>query len=121
MRVTKLIIGIASMVLFLFITLQSCATGVVNVLEGNETDTSGAAGVMLAVSMLVAGIVGVSTRSSKGGGITAGVFYVVAAIIGFVNLGTFSDLIVWSVLSMAFGLFFIIGSALMKQTKAAAE
>lgn len=37
--------------------------------------------------------------------------------IGFINLGTFSDLIVWSVMSLAFGLVFIIGSALMKKPK----
>lgn len=117
MKIAKLVIGIISIVLFVFITIQSCAAGFVNMVEGNEMDTSGIAGFMLATLMLVAGIVGVSTRNSKGGGITAGVFYLVASAIGFINLGTFSDLIVWSVMSLAFGLVFIIGSALMKKPK----
>lgn len=115
MRVAKLVIGIVSMVLFIFITFQSCATGFSNVLEGNELDTSGVAGFLLALFMLIAGIIGVSSRKSKGGGITAGVFYVVASLIGFINLGNFIDLVYWSILSLGFGLFFIIGSALMKK------
>lgn len=115
MKTTKTIIGIISMVLFVFITIQSCATGLSNALDDNLTDTSGAAGFFLALLMLIAGIVGVSTKNSKGGGITAGVFYLVAALIGFINLGTFGDLVIWSVLSLGFGLVFIIGSVVKKK------
>ena len=115
MKTTKTIIGIISMVLFVFITIQSCATGLSNALDDNLTDTSGAAGFFLALLMLIAGIVGVSTKNSKGGGITAGVFYLVAALIGFINLGTFGDLVIWSVLSLCFGLVFIIGSVVKKK------
>ena len=113
MKTAKLVIGIISILLFFIIMLQSCATGVVNAIESND-DSSGSAGAMLAFSMLIAGVVGISTRKSKGGGITAGVFYVFASLIGFANLGTFSDLIFWSVLSLAFGIVFIAGSVKMK-------
>ena len=113
MRTAKLVIGIISMVLFGFIVFQSCATGVVNVVEGNN-DASGSAGMFLALGMLIAGIVGVATLKSKVGGMTAGAFYTIAALIGFANLGTFSDLIVWSTLSLVFGAVFIIGSIRMK-------
>jgi len=95
---------------------QSCATGVVNALEGSD-DVSGSAGVLLAFSMLIAGIIAVAARKSKGGGITAGVFYVVASLIGFANLGTFGDLVIWSVVSLAFGIVFIIGSVRLKNAK----
>jgi hypothetical protein len=115
MKTAKLIIGIISIVFFIIIMFQSCAVGVVNALESNAEDTSGGAGVLLAFAMLIAGIVGVATRKSKGGGITAGVFYVISALIGFANLGTYGDLIVWSVLALAFGALFIIGSVTMKK------
>ncbi len=117
MKTTKLVLGIISMVLFIFITFQSCATGLGNALEGNETDTSGSAGLFLAIFILIAGIVGVATRKSKGGGITAGVFYIVASIIGFANLGTFGDLVIWSVMSLIFGIVYILGSVLIKKPK----
>ena len=42
--------------------------------------------------MLIAGIVGVATRKSKGGGIVAGVFYLLGGLLGIVNYGSFSDL-----------------------------
>ena len=113
MKTAKLIAGIISIVVFGIIVVQSCATGVVNVIEGND-DVSGSAGVLLALAMLIGGIVGLATRKSKGGGITAGVFYLLGAIIGFANLGTFVDLVVWSVLSLAFGALFILGSLFTK-------
>lgn len=116
MKNTKLILGIISIVLFIIITFQSCAVGVVNAIDSNTQDTSGGAGILLAFAMLIAGIVGITTRSSKGGGITAGIFYVISAIIGFANLGTFGDLVVWSVIALAFGLVYIIGSLMMKET-----
>jgi len=113
MKTVKLIIGIISIVLFIIIIFQSCASGVVNVIDGNTEDASAGAGMFLGFTMLVAGIVGLATRKSKGGGITAGVFYLIAALIGFISLGTFTDLIVWSVLSLIFGVLFIIGSIKM--------
>lgn len=114
MKTAKLVIGIISIVLFAIIIFQSCATGMVNAIESND-DTSGGAGTILAFAMLIAGIVGIAGRKSKGGSITAGAFYVVAAIIGFANLGTFTDLIVWSVISLAFGVVFIVGSLVQKK------
>jgi len=114
MKTAKLIIGIISIVLFVIIMFQSCATGVVNALDNNNEDISGSAGLLLAIAMLIGGIIGIAARKSKGGSITAGAFYILGAIIGFANLGTFGDLIVWSVLSLAFGGLFIIGSILSK-------
>ena len=113
MKTAKLIIGIISIVLFIIVTFQSCAVGVVNALDGTTDDASGSAGIFLAFSMLIAGIIGIAARNSRGGGITAGIFYIVAALIGFANLGTFGDLVVWSVLSLAFGAVFIVGSLRM--------
>lgn len=110
MKTTKLVIGIISIVLFGIILLQSCAAGIVNVAEKNTADTTAAAGLFVGFSMLIAGIVGIATRNSKGGGITSGVFYLAAALIGFTNIGTYKDLIIWSVLSAAFGIIYIIGS-----------
>jgi hypothetical protein len=58
--------------------------------------------------MLIAGIVGISTRKSKGGAITSGCFYAVGGLFGIVNIGSYKDLAIWSVLSFAFALVFII-------------
>jgi len=115
-KIAKLICGIISIVVFMIIVFQSCAAGLVNVLESND-DTSGTAGVFLAVSMLIAGIIGIATRNNKGGGITAGAFYLVGGIIAFASLGTFTDLIVWSVLSMLFSMLFLVGSVEKKSSK----
>lgn len=57
-------------VLFIVVAFQSCAAGVVNTIEENG-QSSGSAGIIVAVVMLAGGIVSVATRNSerKGGNI----------------------------------------------------
>lgn len=116
MRTAKLVIGIISIVLCAFVLLQSCVAGIGNVIEDNG-ESSGTAGFMVALLMLVSGIVGISTRNNKGGGITAGVFYAIAGLIGICNYGSYSDLAIWSVLCFIFAIIFIVGSATMKKSE----
>lgn len=114
LKTAKLIIGIISIVLFIIIAFQSCAAGLSNALLENG-ESSGSAGIIVAFFMLISGIVGISTRNSKGGGITAGVFYALAGIIGLGNYGSYGDLQIWSILCLIFAAIFIIGSARMKK------
>ena len=81
MKTAKLVIGIISMVLFVLVAFQSCAAGLGNALADNG-EVSGTSGMLLAFCMLIAGIVGVATRKSKGGGIVAGVFYLLGGLLG---------------------------------------
>lgn len=67
MKTTKLVLGIISIILFVFVTLQSCAAGVANTLENNG-EVSGSAGLILAFCLLIAGIVGIATRNGKNAG-----------------------------------------------------
>lgn len=115
MKTTKLIIGIVSIVLFVLVSMQSCAAGLGNSLSGNG-EISGTAGLMLAFCMLIAGIVGICTRNgSKAGGIVAGVFYLLGGLIGIANYGSYADLQIWSILCFIFGLVFIVGSLRAKK------
>jgi hypothetical protein len=115
MKIAKLVIGVISCVLFLLIVVQSCAAGASNVMSGSR-ESSGAAGFFLAICLLVAGIVGMATRNSKGGGITSGVFYTLGGFIGIIGFGTFKDLLIWAILSFIFAGVFILGSIFMKKT-----
>lgn len=115
MKTAKKVIGIISIVLFVLIAFQSCAAGLSNALEDNGS-SSGSAGIILAFCMLIAGIVGIAGRKSKGASITAGVFYALGGLIGIVNVGTFADLMIWSVLSFIFAAVFILGSVLTKKS-----
>lgn len=116
MKTARMIIGIVSMVLFFLIAFQSCAAGVVNTIEGSG-DTSGSSGFILALCMLIAGIVGVAARKSKGGSITAGVFYIIGGLIGAINVGVFKDLAIWSVIAIVFGVVFIVTAIKQKVKK----
>ena len=97
MKVWKLISGILSMVLFLVVAFQSCAAGVANTLAENG-EVSGSAGILVAILMLAGGIVSVATRKSekKGGNIALIVLFGLAALLGFANYGSYSDLAIWS-------------------------
>lgn len=103
MRLPRMIIGILSDVMFIIVMFQSCATNVVNSLGSNTTDTSAGGGTILAFALLIAGVTGAIGRDSLKATLTAAVIYLVGALIGFVSLGTFSDLIVWSVVALIFG------------------
>lgn len=114
MKTAKLVIGIISMVLTLIIMLQSCAVGVGNAIL-NTGEVSGSAGLLLAIFMLVAGIVGVAARKSTAGGFVAGAFYLVGGIIGVANYQSYYDLLIWSIVSFGFAATFIIGSIFSKR------
>lgn len=97
MKVWKLVSGILSMILFAVVTFQSCAVGVANSLSESE-EVSGSAGILLAVLMLAGGIVSVATRKAvkNGGNIALIILFGLAALIGFANYGSYSDLAIWS-------------------------
>ena len=106
MKTTRMVVGIISMVLFLIISFQSCVAGVGNTLADNG-EVSGSAGIILAFCMLIAGIISVAARKTKGGTITALCFYVLGGIIGIANVGTYSDLQMWSILSFIFAVILL--------------
>lgn len=113
----KLIIGIISMALFIFICFQSCAAGIGNALEENGS-SSGTAGFLCAIFMLTGGIVAVASRNKKEtkGTIAATVIYFLGAIITIGSSKTFGDLAIWGALSFSFGLI-CLGSVLLKKEK----
>lgn len=96
MKNWKLVSGILSIVLFIFVTFQSCAAGVANTLTENG-ESSGSAGVIVAVMMLAGGIVSIVTRKGgKGGNIALIVLFGIGAIMGFSMAGSFADLNIWA-------------------------
>ncbi len=118
MATFRLVIGIITIVLSVLITFQSCAAGVSNALEENG-EVGGTAGLFLAICFLVAGIVGIVTRKSAGcgGAFTSAGFYIAAGLVGFAGAGSYGDLTIWSVLSLVFGVIFIIAGILVKKNK----
>lgn len=116
MKTTRLIIGIVSIVLFVVVSLQSCAVGVGNALT-ESGEVSGTAGFLLAVCMLIAGIVGICCRKLRAGSIVAGCFYALGGLLGIANVGSYSDLMIWSVLSFLFAVVFIITAIAQKSSK----
>ncbi len=97
MKIWKLVSGILSIILFLFVSFQSCAAGLSNALENNG-EISGSAGIVVAILMLAGGIVSIATRNSSknGGNIALFILFGLAALVGFTNYGSYSDLAIWS-------------------------
>ena len=80
MKTSKLVVGIISIVLCFLVGLQSCAAGLGNALENNG-EIGGTAGLILAISLLIAGIVAICTRNGGKGGYVSTAFYVLAGLI----------------------------------------
>lgn len=109
MKTAKLVTGILCMVFCVIVLVQSFAAGVFNTLEGNG-EVSGSAGFVLAILMLSGGIVEVATRKStkKGGSIACLILFLLAAVLGFANAGSFSDLNIWSAWCLILGVLNLI-------------
>lgn len=118
MKVWKLVSGILSIILFVIVTFQSCAAGLSNTLEENG-EVSGTAGVMVAAFMLAGGIVSIATRKSEknGGNIALIILFGLAALIGFTNYGSFSDLAIWSGWCVINAVFAIVSFISIKKQK----
>ncbi len=97
MKTWKLVSGIISIILFIFVTFQSCAAGIANTLE-ESGEVSGSAGLFVAVLMLAGGIVSIASRGSakNGGNIALIILFGLAAIMGFAGHGSYSDLMIWA-------------------------
>lgn len=104
------------MALFFIMLLQSFAAGPVEVFE-DRGGTSSGAGLLSAFCLLIAGIVGVATRDSRGGGITAAVFYAVSGTIGISSSGVYRELTVWALVSFVFAIVFVVGSVKMPKAQ----
>ncbi len=109
MKTAKLVTGILCMVFTVLIVFQSCAVGVSNTLAANG-EVSGSAGFLLAMLMLAGGIVEVASRKSekKGGSIAAFILFVLAALLGYGNAGSYGDLYIWSTWCLALGILNLI-------------
>lgn len=102
-RLARTIIGILSLVAFIFVMFQSCAANVVNAMEANTADASAGGGTLLAFVLLIAGITTALGRDNAKATLVAAIMYWVGAIIGFASLGTYGDLVFWSIIAVLFG------------------
>lgn len=111
--ICRLVIGIISIVLCIVISLQSCVVGAVN-LVADSGSVSGTAGVILAVSWLVAGIVGIAGRKHVAAVSTAAGFYFFGGLMALVDVGFYQDLVIWGFLSFAFGTILVLAVVFRK-------
>ena len=109
MKTWKLVSGILSIVLSIFVLFQSCAAGLSNAIESNG-EAGGSAGVIVAIMLLAGGIVSIATRKGgKGGNIALIILFGIGAILGFTMAGSYSDLIIWAVWCLICAVLAIVG------------
>lgn len=117
MKTWKLVSGILSIVLFVFVTFQSCAAGVANTLEANG-EVGGSAGIIVAIMLLAGGIVSIATRKGgKGGNIALIVLFGIGALCGYTMAGSYGDLYIWATWCLICAVFAIV--SLIKGNKTA--
>ena len=102
MKTWKLVSGIISIVLSVFVVFQSMMAGLANALEESE-QVSGSAGLVVSICMLCGGIVSIVSRknnskknNSKGTNIALLILFGLATLTGFILAGNYSDLYLWS-------------------------
>ena len=97
MKTWKLVSGIISIVLSVFVVFQSMIAGLANALE-ESGQVSGNAGLVVSICMLCGGIVSIVSRknNSKGTNIALLILFSLATLTGFVLAENYSDLYIWS-------------------------
>ena len=96
MKIWKLVSGVLSIVLSVFVIFQSMVAGLGNTLAENG-EVGGSAGILVAIVLLTGGIVSIATRNGgKGGAIALIILFGLGAMIGFGGAGSYGDLNVWS-------------------------
>lgn len=116
MKTTKMIIGIISIVLSLFIVFSSCAAMLGDALI-DEGGSSGFSGMLVAIIMLVTGIVAIAARKSRGAAIFCTVAYALAGLLGIFSNGVYKDLMIWGFLCVIFAVIFLISVIKDKKVK----
>ena len=95
--------------------LQSAAAGMANAMEANG-EVSGSAGFMVSLLMIAGGIVSIVARKGgRGTTIATVVIFILAALLGFSNAGSFADLNIWAAWCLLCGVLAAI--SLRKQKK----
>ena len=118
MKVWKLVSGILSIILSVFVVFQSMMAGVANSLSANG-EVGGSAGLFVAILLLAGGIVSIVVRKSekKGGNIALIVLFGIAALFGFVGAGSYGDLYIWAFWCLINAVLAVV--SLIKMKKAA--
>lgn len=118
MKVAKLVLGILTIIFSLIVTFQSCAAGVSNALEENDS-VSGSAGLFVSILMLSGAIVMIATRNSKGKGasIALVIMFGLAALLAFPNADTYGDLMVWGSWCVILTVINLLAAVMSKKNK----
>ena len=96
MSVWKLVSGILSIILAVFVFFQSGIAGLANSMSENG-EVGGSAGLIVAFCMLAGGITSIVTRKGgRGGSIALIILFGLAALCGFTMAGSYKDLTVWA-------------------------
>ena len=95
MKTWKLVSGIISIVLSVFVVFQSMIAGLANALE-ESGQVSGSAGLVVSMCMLCGGIVSIVSRKNNSKGTNIALLFSLATLTGFVLAGNYSDLYIWS-------------------------
>jgi len=96
MSIWKLVSGILSIVLAVFVFFQSSLAGLSNALSENG-EVGGSAGIIVAICLLAGGIVSIATRNGgKGASIALIIIFGFAALCGFLLAGSYGDLTIWA-------------------------
>lgn len=104
----RTVLGILSIILFIFVAMQSCAAGLGNALSDNG-EVGGSAGALCALNLLVAGLIVLVARKTvkKAPMIVAAVLMFLNLFYGMILAGSYTDLQIWGILSFIFGLVYL--------------
>lgn len=96
MKTWKLVSGILSIILAVFVFFQSSIAGLANTLSENG-EVGGSAGLIVSIMLLSGGIVSIATRKGgKGGNIALIILFGIGAFMGLTLAGSYGDLYIWA-------------------------
>ncbi len=117
MSIWRLVSGILSIVLAVFVFFQSSIAGLANTLSDNG-EVGGSAGVIVSICLIAGGIVSIVTRKgSTPGSFAMAAIFGFAAVCGFTLAGSYGDLTIWAVWCLICMILAIVSLFLKKPEK----
>ncbi|WP_287793844.1 hypothetical protein [Megamonas sp.] len=104
MKDIRLIIGIVTIILFVFVVLQSCGAHAIV----QSSNGIGNIGIIISFIALIAALICINTRDAYSGAFISAVFYALAGFLGLFNFTNHKIVFVYGFMFIMFSIFSVL-------------
>lgn len=106
MRIVRVIIGVSSLVLGIYLIFQSFDVVIISMFSGGGSSWFFSA--LVGICLIIAGTINLISESNSISGIVSIIIYFVSGVLGIIGADIYKDLLVWSSATLILGLIALL-------------